>query len=106
MGEHSLKVNQLNSLQRLLLTLKEARAKLEALERSKAEPIAIIGTSCRFPGGANDPEAFWQLLTNGVDAITQIPSDRWDVDAYYDPNPDTPGKMYTRYGGFLQQVDK
>ncbi|BAZ50018.1 beta-ketoacyl synthase [Nostoc sp. NIES-4103] len=106
MGEHSLKVDQLNSSQRLLLTLREARAKLEAVERSKAEPIAIIGTACRFPGGANDPEAFWQLLINGVDAIAQIPSDRWDVDAYYDPNPETPGKMYTRYGGFLPQVDQ
>ncbi|MBE9002315.1 type I polyketide synthase [Nostoc sp. LEGE 12447] len=106
MGEHSPKVDQLNSSQRLLLALKEARAKLEAVERSKAEPIAIIGTACRFPGGANDPEAFWQLLTNGVDAIAKTPSDRWDVDAYYDPNPDTPGKMYTRYGGFLQQVDQ
>ncbi|MBW4427882.1 MAG: type I polyketide synthase [Nostoc desertorum CM1-VF14] len=106
MGEHSPKVDQLNSSQRLLLALKEARAKLEAVERSKAEPIAIIGTACRFPGGANDPEAFWQLLTNGVDAIAKTPSDRWDVDAYYDPNPDTPGKMYTQYGGFLQQVDQ
>ncbi|MBD2727328.1 type I polyketide synthase [Nostoc sp. FACHB-892] len=106
MGEHSPKVDQLNSSQRLLLALKEARAKLEAVELSKAEPIAIIGTACRFPGGANDPEAFWQLLTNGVDAIAKTPSDRWDVDAYYDPNPDTPGKMYTQYGGFLQQVDQ
>jgi acyl transferase domain-containing protein len=106
MGEHSLKVNQLNSSQRLLLALKEARAKLEAVERSKAEPIAIVGAACRFPGGANDPEAFWQLLINGVDAIAKIPSDRWDVDAYYDPNPEIPGKMYTQYGGFLQQVDQ
>lgn len=102
MGEHFLKVDQLTSSQRLLLALKAARAQLEAV----AEPIAIIGTACRFPGGANDTQAFWQLLTNGVDAIAQIPSDRWDVEAYYDPNPDTPGKMYSRYGGFLPEVDK
>src|SRR4028119_2081062 len=62
--------------------------------------------SCRFPGGANDPEAFWQLLSNGVDAIAEVPADRWNIDAYYDPDPEIPGKMYTRYGGFLQQVDQ
>ncbi|HXL36644.1 MAG TPA: type I polyketide synthase, partial [Ktedonobacteraceae bacterium] len=70
------------------------------------EPIAIIGMSCRFPGGANTPEAFWQLLRSGRDAISEIPSERWDIDAYYDPEPDTPGKMYTRYGGFLQDISK
>ena len=102
----SARVDQLSSSQRLLLTLDRAIAKIEAVERSKAEPIAIIGMSCRFPGGANDPEAFWQLLSNGVDAIAEVPADRWNIDAYYDPDPEIPGKMYTRYGGFLQQVDQ
>jgi acyl transferase domain-containing protein len=106
MGEHSPKVDQLNSSQRLLLALKEARTKLEAVERSKSEAIAIIGTGCRFPGKANNPEAFWQLLRNGVDAITEVPPQRWDIDAYYDPEPDTPGKIYTRYGGFLDDIDQ
>ncbi|MCI0725428.1 MAG: AMP-binding protein [Chloroflexi bacterium] len=69
------------------------------------EPIAIIGLYCRFPGAEN-PAAFWRLLRNGVDAIAEIPADRWDVDAFYDPNPGTPGKMYTRWGGFLSQVDQ
>ena len=72
---------------------------------SENEPIAIIGMSCRFPGGANDPQAFWELLHNGVDTVTEIPSSRWDVSAFYDPNPDTPGKMYTREGAFLDTVD-
>lgn len=71
-----------------------------------AEPIAIIGMSCRFPGGANTPEAFWQLLRDGRDAITEVPAERWNVDAYYDPDPNAPGKMYTRYGGFLQDISK
>ncbi|MDZ8188308.1 MAG: type I polyketide synthase [Nostoc sp. ChiSLP02] len=106
MAEYSPKVDQLNSSQRLLLALKEARAKLEAVERSKSEPIAIVGASCRFPGKANNPEAFWQLLRNGVDAITEVPPQRWDIDAYYDPEPDTPGKIYTRFGGFLEDVDQ
>ena len=68
------------------------------------EPIAIIGIGCRFPQ-ANDPESFWQLLRNGVDAITQVPIERWDINAFYDPKPGTPGKMNTRWGGFLEQVD-
>ncbi|HEY9740894.1 MAG TPA: thioester reductase domain-containing protein [Coleofasciculaceae cyanobacterium] len=69
------------------------------------EPIAIIGIGCRFPG-AKDPESFWQLLHNGVDAITEVPKERWDIDAFYDPEPGTPGKMSTRWGGFLEQVDQ
>jgi acyl transferase domain-containing protein/surfactin synthase thioesterase subunit len=69
------------------------------------EPIAIIGLGCRFPG-ADNSEAFWQLLSHGVDAITEVPPDRWDVEAFYDPNPGRPGKMNTRWGGFLNQVDQ
>ena len=69
------------------------------------EPIAIIGIGCRFPQ-AHDPEAFWHLLREGKDAITEVPPDRWDVDALYDPEPGTPGKMNTRWGGFLEGVDR
>lgn len=69
------------------------------------EPIAIIGIGCRFPG-ADSPQAFWQLLSNGVDAITEIPAERWNIDEFYDRNPETPGKMNARYGGFLSQVDR
>ncbi len=68
------------------------------------EPIAIVGIGCRFPG-APDPDAFWQLLVSGTDAIGEVPADRWDVDAYYAPEPATPGKMNTRWGGFLDRVD-
>jgi acyl transferase domain-containing protein len=69
-----------------------------------AEPIAVIGVGCRFPK-AIGPEAYWQLLRNGIDAIGEVPGERWDVDAFYDPNPDAAGKMYSRYGGFLDAVD-
>lgn len=68
------------------------------------EPIAIVGIGCRFPG-APDREAFWQLLQNGVDAITPIPRDRWDTDALYDADATAPGKTYCREGGFLENVD-
>ncbi|MDM3847802.1 MAG: amino acid adenylation domain-containing protein [Aphanizomenon gracile PMC638.10] len=98
--------DQITASQRMLLALKEARAKIESLECTKSEPIAIIGIGCRFPGGANNPETFWQLLRNGVDAITEVPKSRWNIDQYYDPNPETPGKIYTRYGGFLENVDQ
>ncbi len=72
--------------------------------RFTKEPIAIVGLSCRFPGAPN-PGAFWELLRNGVDAITEVPADRWDVDAFHSENPD-PGKVTTRWGGFLDQVDQ
>ncbi len=68
------------------------------------EPIAIVAVACRFPG-ARDPEAFWEELANAVDAIREIPDDRFDVDEYYDPDPEAPGKIYTRYGGYLEGVD-
>jgi acyl transferase domain-containing protein/NADPH:quinone reductase-like Zn-dependent oxidoreductase/acyl carrier protein len=68
------------------------------------EPIAIVAVSCRFPG-APDPEAFWELLSDGVDAIQEVPEDRFDIDEFYDPDPETPGKTYTRFGGFLDGVD-
>ena len=68
------------------------------------EPIAIIGIGCRFPK-ADNPEAFWQLLRDGKEAIAPVPEERWDIDAFYDPDPDTPGKMNARWGGFLEQVD-
>jgi acyl transferase domain-containing protein len=97
---------QTASLQRLLNALKQARTQIENTERQKTEPIAIIGMGFRFPGGVKDQETFWQLLDQGVDAITEVPSDRWDVERYYDLNPDAPGKIYTRYGGFVEQVDQ
>ncbi|HEY9804634.1 MAG TPA: acyl carrier protein [Leptolyngbyaceae cyanobacterium] len=67
------------------------------------EAIAIIGIGVRFPGAQN-PESFWHLLREGVDAITEVPPERWNVDEFYDPKPATPGKMITRCGGFLDDV--
>ena len=73
---------------------------------ASAEPIAIIGAGCRFPGGVTSPAEFWDLLHDGVDAISEVPADRWDIDAYYDPDPKAPGKMVTRSGGFVTGVDR
>src|SRR5262245_60369617 len=69
------------------------------------EPIAVIGMACRFPK-APDPDAFWQLLESGSDAITEVPPDRWDAAELYNPVRRTPGKMCTRWGGFLEDVDE
>ncbi|MEM9219592.1 MAG: SDR family NAD(P)-dependent oxidoreductase, partial [Cyanobacteria bacterium P01_F01_bin.150] len=78
----------------------------QAVSRSlDGDAVAIVGLACRFPG-APDKDAYWQLLTNGVDAISEVPPDRWDINAYYDPDPDAPGKMTTRYGGFIPDIDQ
>ncbi len=95
----------LSPLKRAFLALKEMQAKLETNEQAKTEPIAIIGMGCRFPS-ANDPEAYWQMLRNGVDAMAEVPLDRWDINAYYDLNPDAPQKMYVRKAGFLDQINQ
>ncbi len=96
----------LSPLKRALFELREMRAQLDSYERELREPIAVIGVGCRFPGNANGPEAYWRLLRDGVDAIREIPPDRWDADAYYDPDPETPGKLATRWGGFINGVDQ
>jgi acyl transferase domain-containing protein/acyl carrier protein len=88
-----------------LLALRKLRARVEELERARNEPIAIVGIGCRLPGGVTTPEAFWDLLRGGTDAVSDVPAERWDVDAYYDPDPDAAGKMYTRRGGFLSGID-
>lgn len=95
------KLDQLSSLQRAVYALKETRSKLDALQYQQNEPIAIIGMGCRFPGNNNDPESFWQFLKQGTDAVREVPPERWDVNEYYDSNPETRGKMNVREGGFL-----
>ena len=70
------------------------------------EPIAVIGIGCRFPGGVKDSTSFWDLLQNGKDAITEVPAARWDKEKLYTSDPKIPGKMNTRWGGFLNRVDE
>ena len=72
---------------------------------SREEPIAIVGMACRLPGGAVNPEEYWKLLAQGFDAITEVPTDRWNINDYYDRDTTVPGKMNTRWGGFLERVD-
>lgn len=78
---------------------------LSVLE-APAMPVAIVGIGCRLPGGVNSAQSYWNLLFNQINAVGEIPSDRMDVDSLYDPRPAIPGKIMTRWGGFLNNIDQ
>jgi acyl transferase domain-containing protein/NADPH:quinone reductase-like Zn-dependent oxidoreductase/ubiquinone/menaquinone biosynthesis C-methylase UbiE/acyl carrier protein len=73
---------------------------------SGVEPIAIVGIGCRLPGGVRSPDDLWNLLVGGVDAVVEVPAERWHLSAMYHPDPAKPGRMNTRWGGFLDQIDR
>ena len=84
-----------------MIDIKDVRStEVSALRK---EPLAIVGIGCRFPGGVKDPKSFWDLVIKARDGIVDVPTDRWDADWFYDPNPNKPGKMFVRKGGFLDQ---
>ncbi len=89
----------------LRVSVKESerlRQQNQRLLEAAAEPIAIVGMSCRFPGGVGSPADLWEVVSQERDAIAEFPSDRgWDLEALYDPDPDVPLSSYTRHGGFL-----
>ena len=96
---------ELSPVKRALHEIRTLRARVEELEAASHEPIAIIGVGLKFPGGAIDESSFWNLLAEGRDAITEIPRERWDWRAYFNADPDVPGSMVTRHGGFVAGVD-
>jgi len=92
-------------MRRALQALEKLQSELALTRQAQSEPIAIVGMGCRFPANASTPDEFWSLLTHGVDAIRELPPGRWNLDSVYSPHPDEPGKMYCRFGGFLDSVD-
>jgi acyl transferase domain-containing protein/acyl carrier protein len=90
-------------LRQAAIALRQMRGRVEELERRTAEPIAIVGMACRYPGGANTPEAFWDLLRDGREGLVPTPPERWDADAFYDPDPDAYWKTYTREAHYIDQ---
>ena len=96
---------QLSPLKRAFLAIERLQGEVQELREGAAEPIAVVGVGCRFPG-ADGPDAYWDLLQSGRDAVTEVPADRWDADALYDPDPNAFGKASTKWGGFLDQVDQ
>ncbi|CAK0743483.1 SDR family NAD(P)-dependent oxidoreductase [Gammaproteobacteria bacterium] len=86
-----------------LLEIKELKSQLQIARQRDNEAIAIVGAACRFPSGANTLTTYWNLLVNGRDGIGMVPAERWPVDDHFDPEVDAPGKICSRYGGFIDQ---
>jgi acyl transferase domain-containing protein len=93
-------------MRRAYATIERLQRRLAEHEQARSEPIAIVGLAARFPGGVVDADSFWELLRTGRDAVGEIPPDRWNVDDYYDPAPFQPGKSISRWGGYLQDIDR
>jgi acyl transferase domain-containing protein/NADPH:quinone reductase-like Zn-dependent oxidoreductase/acyl carrier protein len=93
-------------LNEALVALERMQKKLAVAEAAAREPVAVVGMGCRWPGHCDTPEAFWNMLRDGTDALVEVPPERWAIDDYYDSDPGAAGKMYTRRAGFLDQVDQ
>ncbi len=97
---------ELSPIKRALLEIRDLRARLAEVEYAQFEPVAIVGLGLRIPGGVDDAGSYWRLLRDGVDAITGIPPTRWSLEQFYDEDVSKPGKMTTRFGAFLDDVDR
>ncbi|MDO9235278.1 MAG: type I polyketide synthase [Aquabacterium sp.] len=98
------RIKNLSAKQVLLLTVQQQK-QLVALTEKQREPIAIIGAACRLPGGVNDLDSYWDLLSQGREGVREVGQERWDMARFYDPDPATPGKMYAKRMGLLDEVD-
>jgi acyl transferase domain-containing protein/NADPH:quinone reductase-like Zn-dependent oxidoreductase/acyl carrier protein len=98
---------RLSRLSAVKLALLAQQLRAESTEQSllRAEPLAVVGMGCRFPGGAS-PEEYWQTLYDGIDAIREVPRERWSSEEFLDSDPAAPGKMTSRWGGFIEAADR
>ena len=99
MSDNGSKIDYRKLMTQSLRQLETAETKLRGLQDERSEPLAVIGMGCRFPGDADTPDEYWRLLLAGRDAISEVPADRWDAARFYDPDPQAPGKAYSRSGG-------
>ena len=93
------------ALRDALREIRRLRSELTRAQRPGAAPVAVVGIGCRFPGDVASPKAYWRLLENGQCAISPFPEGRWDRHAWFDPDPDAPGRIYTQHGGYLSQIE-
>jgi len=91
---------------RLALLALQLQDELARERAARQEPIAVVGMGCRYPGGVESPDDYWRLLQEGRDAVVEVPEDRWSIDELYDPDPDAPGRIATRWGGFLDDIQR
>ncbi len=98
--------NPLSPNKQALLAIRELKQQLADAQQVGGEPIAIVSMACRFPRRARTPEQFWQCLVDQTDEVSEIPDDRWDLPAFYNEDPEVPGKMYARHGVFLDDLDQ
>src|ERR1700723_468900 len=96
----------LSAEKQTLLALRALRRRVEELETAAAEPIAIVGMACRFPGGVATPADYWKLLGNRIDAVGEIPSARIPLEGIFSPYPARPGKTYSRWAGLLDAPER
>src|SRR5262249_11477033 len=84
-----------------------SHSRTESWQKRKAPvPLAIVGIGCRLPGGANDARTLWDMLIAGRSGIREVPTDRWNLDRYFNSDPSVPGTMISKWGGFLEHVDQ
>ncbi|HEV8316339.1 MAG TPA: aminotransferase class I/II-fold pyridoxal phosphate-dependent enzyme [Vicinamibacterales bacterium] len=95
-----------NLMEQAVRAVEQANTRIRELEQQTSEPIAIVGIGCRFPGDCDTPDAYFTRLCAGMDAVGEVPPERWSLSEWWDSNPDAPGRMYSRFGAFLSDVDR
>lgn len=97
---------EISPMKQALQAIKQLQARVSELENGQNEPIAVVSMACKFPGQINTIRELWNSLLNSHDAIVEVPDNRWNADKFYDPDPEVPGKMYTKFAGFMDGIDQ